>query len=886
MRPRPGKLVPRSKQQTSADGKAARGIAARIDSIIDDVIRRRGAGDDVSDEEILKQNHKLRPELDECLRLLEGIASARQQAEKLQPESDDHRDVLALERRYLNDALPDYKLLNLISQGGQGAVYRAIQRSTHRTVALKILPGGPLAPEARHQRFAREVELLGKLVHPNIVRLYDCGMALQQPYFAMELIEGHPIDLHADAGRLDANARILLLLTVCDAVTAAHQRGILHRDLKPANILVDSEGRPHLLDFGLGKYFECEGDHEVLTLSMDGQVAGTVSYLSPEQISRPSDQLDIRTDVYSLGVLLFKLLTGRFPYDVTSGAEEARFNILRQEAMPLRRALAEAAQDCGSRVGHIGRDLEAVVGKTLEKERERRYQSVADFADDLRRYVAGDAVNARSNSGLYALGKSLRRHRWPMLIATVILLIAGTLGGGWVRSITKQKATSATGDLRLALERDHNRFMLDQLQMASFKANRLDEIRDLEPEYATKHLSRYEQTPIVVDDVEALFLADVPWEIVSMASDPNGPDFDKAELWLQGASDKLDVISRRLPERSLHFPLAKANTFRFGRNDVQKAAVMWTGHAFLGRAYSHFYAGRHCAAVEDLTSARQLACDLADCLPLTQKHYATTIRSQAAAFVQRALTKFLPEAHVGNKYVEWLLSDPELASYSSGIAFEETAFLEFVASVFVTDAHGSHRHLDLNKLDQTFDGSLREMGAMTPRHLDYAQGLQPDDVEAIVESLYGQLEAWDSMNYAQLAPLIQEFNSWLENERGHNALLYFAVPYGGSYEAKLCIQSSRRALRLIAHLARYRQYYGGWPDDHPNAVPSTCIECLTDPITGVPFEVDYQAGIPRIRSASGYANLFTENFLAQHRDLFWMSPGDTRLTYFPAPSSR
>ncbi len=441
--PRPN--VPgRPGRPASGGSDASPGVSARIDELVADVLRRREAGQQLPIQEILDQNSELRPELDERLRLLEGIASARRRAEKDQPRLLDRCEAQALERRYLDDALPGYRLINLISRGGQGVVYRAVQRSTNRMVALKILPGGPLASKARHDRFAREVELLSRLEHPNIVRLYECGIALHQPYFAMELIEGHPIDRHADARRLDVDNRIRLMLIVCDAVTAAHQRGILHRDIKPANILVDEEGQPRLLDFGLGKFFQGGGDAEVLTLSVAGHIAGTLPYLSPEQIAGPSDQLDTRTDVYSLGVLLFRLLTGRYPYDVTSGAEQARLNILQQEPIPLRRGLAEAEHNSTTRTGHIGKDLEAIAGKALEKERERRYQSVADFAGDLRRYLAGDAVTAQPNTGIYALGKSLRRHRWSVLIAALFLLTVGTLGSGWVRSITRQQATSGS----------------------------------------------------------------------------------------------------------------------------------------------------------------------------------------------------------------------------------------------------------------------------------------------------------------------------------------------------------------------------------------------------------------------------------------------------------
>ncbi len=350
----------------------------------------------------------------------------------------------------------------------------------------------------------------------------------------------------------------------------------------------------------------------------------------------------------------------------------------------------------------------------------------------------------------------------------------------------------------------------------------------------------------------------------------------------RGIKKKMDLIAGKISERALRFPLTKINTFILGRDTGQKIAVMWTGQAFVARAYCHYFSGRHGAALADLSAARRLSCDLADCLPLGQKDFALSVRSHIFAFLRRTLTESFLESQVPNEYVAWLLEDPDLVSYSSGIAHEETGFLEIVAGAFVADADGKDVHFDLIKLDQIFEGSLGEWGGMTPRHHEFAKNLRPEGVRPIAQSIFGRMEAWDSIIQTQIKASRQEFGSWLEEERRFNPLLFHVGIYGSIYEAKLCVRAARKALRLVAHLIRYRQDYGEWPGERLADLLGDCEECLIDPVTGVPFEIDYPGGTPRIRSATGHAGLFSEKVLSWIQGAAWVSPGDTRLTYFSA----
>jgi len=206
-----------------------------------------------------------------------------------------------------------YQVLSEISRGGQGVVYKAVQTATHRTVALKVLREGPYATERERRRFEREIDLAAGLDHPNIVTVYESGMTEDRPYFAMQYVRGQPLDRHVREKESGVEETLRLFLKVCGAVNHAHQRGVIHRDLKPANVLIDGEGEPHVLDFGLAKAAGAALTGEGRPVTETGQFLGTLAYASPEQTKGDPGLIDIRTDVYALGVMLYEALTGEYP---------------------------------------------------------------------------------------------------------------------------------------------------------------------------------------------------------------------------------------------------------------------------------------------------------------------------------------------------------------------------------------------------------------------------------------------------------------------------------------------------------------------------------------------------------------------------------------------
>jgi len=304
----------------------------------------------------------------------------------------------------------DYKIVGQIGEGGVGTVWRAVQLSTHRQVALKMLGRGSFVSKKARMRFEREVELTARLEHANIARIYDSGIHRSMYYYTMELFEGEHLDRYVRIGRFSQRQIIELMYLVCQAVQYAHQRGVIHRDLKPSNIIVTEDGQPHIVDFGLAKTF-LEGDKTV-TVSLDGDVAGTPAYMSPEQARGDMDAIDTRTDVYSLGVILFNVLTNDWPYDISGSHYEVLKNIQEQEP-----------QRPSKLVSHMDSDIEAILLKVLSKDPSQRYQSAGEMAHDMDCWLKGLAISARSVDTLYLLRKLIVRHRKTSIIAGLLLVI-------------------------------------------------------------------------------------------------------------------------------------------------------------------------------------------------------------------------------------------------------------------------------------------------------------------------------------------------------------------------------------------------------------------------------------------------------------------------------
>lgn len=338
----------------------------------------------------------------------------------------------------LPETIGGYRILGILGEGGMGTVYEAQQREPHRRVALKILRSW-LLPGDTHRWFRREVEILGRLHHPFIAHIYEAGTEEGPglpsggiPYLVMELAEGAPTNVWVRESGATPQEILELLVRICEAVHYAHTRGVVHRDLKPANILVAADGSPKILDFGVARIL---GEDRRTFVTAEGQVVGTLSYMSPEQLSGDSDRIGPRSDVYSLGVLVYEMLSGRTPLPLDGLSVPAAIARLREEDPPSLNSVDR----------RLGGDVSTIVGKAMEEEPERRYASAAALADDIRRHLEHRPIEARAPSAAYRLRRFTRRNRSLVasVSAVILVLILGSL-------VAIQQAIEARRGLRAA----------------------------------------------------------------------------------------------------------------------------------------------------------------------------------------------------------------------------------------------------------------------------------------------------------------------------------------------------------------------------------------------------------------------------------------------------
>ncbi len=323
--------------------------------------------------------------------------------------------------RRLGEVIGPYRLMRVLGEGGMGVVYEAQQLTPRRQVALKLIRGGELDDDLRVRLFRREMQALARLNHPNIATIYDAGCTPEgRHYFAMELVEGQPLLVYAGGatGRaaLSIRERVRLFHRVCDAIAYAHERGIMHRDVKPSNILVDPSGNPKVLDFGLAR--SIDRDDGMSQHTEAGRIVGTVPYMSPEQISGRTDQIDVRTDVYALGLLLYELLTGRLPYDVVRKSLFDAIRTISHEPAPDPRVFNRS----------LPADLCTITLKALEKEPDRRYQTTAELRDDVHRQMTNHPILARRASAWYRWRKFAQRHHIAVALTALLIVVVGASG--------------------------------------------------------------------------------------------------------------------------------------------------------------------------------------------------------------------------------------------------------------------------------------------------------------------------------------------------------------------------------------------------------------------------------------------------------------------------
>ncbi|MFP6701357.1 MAG: serine/threonine-protein kinase [Planctomycetaceae bacterium] len=362
---------------------------AQLADLLESLLERSAAGEPINIE------HEARnvPELAEELKQLWAMVHVAAEFSTLAGDDLDPPAPL----QAMPESIGEYQLLEELGRGGMGVVYRAHQASLDRDVAVKMILRGDWASEIDLARFHSEAESAARLEHPNIVPIYEVGQHEGLPYFSMRLIEGVTFSDKMADGPLDSRQAAELMLPVCRAIDAAHQEGVLHRDLKPSNILVDHENVPYITDFGLAKRIPTESDpSQPETLTGSGAILGTPSYMSPEQAAGQRGRVQEQSDVYSLGAILYALITGQPPFRANSPVD-TMIQVLEQEAAPPRLLNPD-----------IDTDLEMIAMKCLQKPIDLRYNTAGLLADDLQAFLNNEPVSARSSQFSQVLSRAFR----------------------------------------------------------------------------------------------------------------------------------------------------------------------------------------------------------------------------------------------------------------------------------------------------------------------------------------------------------------------------------------------------------------------------------------------------------------------------------------------
>lgn len=357
------------------------------------------------------------------------------------------------------DAPDGYTILGPLGHGGMGSVWRAKQGATQREVALKFMSARLATSKRARARFDREVRLAARLEHPGIARIYDSGLHRGTAYYAMQLIEGERLDLFARHRMLDHTASAALVRQICEAVAFAHAHGVVHRDLKPTNIIVEPGGRPVIVDFGLARTFEPEAGS--LAVTEEGEAAGTPAFMSPEQAAGRLSEIDRRTDVYAIGCILYRLVTGRSPHDMSGATHEVMRRIIEEEIRP------------PQLFANIASDLRAIIMCACARERMARYASAKEMGEDLQRFLAGSPVLAKEYGVAEQIRRGLRRNRSRIVLGVSAAALVGLAAGAVAWSAARASDARKAADAEIAQIRFEKSALEDRLASMESEAKKL-----------------------------------------------------------------------------------------------------------------------------------------------------------------------------------------------------------------------------------------------------------------------------------------------------------------------------------------------------------------------------------------------------------------------------
>jgi len=770
------------------------------------------------------------------------------------------------EGRGIEDPLAAFQIVKELQRGAQGIVYQAIQRSTDRVVALKVLHGRAAGS------FEREVKLVAGLRHPNVVTVYDAGISNGRLYYAMEFIDGPPLDRFLSETTLDARAKLRLFAKVCAGVMHAHRHGVIHRDLKPSNILVERDSEPRVLDFGLAKCVEPRRSGPEASLEGEGAFVGTLAYASPEQAAGKVDEIDTRSDVYALGVILYEMLTGRRPYSVPEDQKTALEVIARAE--PERPSI---------QCRELDDDVDCIVRKAMAKDPTERYQSVESLVAEIDQYLSGRPIEQKRDRVGYVVRKVASRHRRAFALSVALVLVLGALSAKMISLLAGEKAATAATLRRFNLARLTDLHTLQEYQASVASTNRLQEIAHLPPDGVEPYMTRYQSAPIEPDGIFEQLVEGMPPKLIDAVRRGKGQEYEEAKRWLEEVSPQLDSLAATLETGFFRFGLTpdSSSFLGWGRVPIRSTAAR-ACEAFVGRAYQHRATGNHRAAAGDIRAATLLASDIGDGVLTVHKRFCYQCRNQILSFLQIALTESIENNDEPEFYAQQALGDPPVAGASASLLPTRLGIHELMNVGLVTDSTGKAERFDLLRLDVLLGGSLEGAGLLTGENIERLGEFGAEDLVALTDRYIMCAEGWDGLTAFDIQEQVSALTEDLLRERQTNPLLWLFNLPGNQFLMRLRTCSRRQALRLAAFAARHRAEHGHWPEDLADALPPNEGEEIIDPRTGQPFVYGVVDDMPCIRSMP------TDDLFGR-LDVYgveWVAEGDDLVTYFPAQARR
>ncbi len=724
-----------------------------------------------------------------------------------------------------------FKVLEEIGSGGQGFVYRAKQLGTKRIVALKVMREGVFASKEERQRFEREVELASRLDHPNIAAVYECGQDAGRAYFAMQYVDGEPLDIYMSTRTLDIPDTLRMFLQICGAIAYAHQRGVIHRDVKPSNMIVDASGKAYVVDFGLAKVIRTIDSAVGGSVTQVGDFAGTWYYASPEQVRREPSLIDVRTDVYALGVILYELLTDCYPYRISDESKEGIAHHILNTEPTSPSAIRRDIDD----------ELETIVLRALHKDSERRYQSAVAFGEDIERYLRGEAIEAKRDSPWYALRKALRRYRWQVAIASgaiaALLAFATTI----FVLYRQAQAARATTRARMGIVRDSQKYLIGKLDELSWTANRLAQQQG----FNAAPFDPGVNDPQAMREAEELLrvVADMPAALYEGIWSERGAGYDEATTWLRSHERELAEIEDRAPTTRFALGLSSVFGSDLVIDDYPRHLGKLEGvsEAMIGRAVQAFRANDYSAAVRSLDTARAIAVALGDGRLLHQRTRSVAIRSRIYESVLRIL------GDVGAKteaqpFIEWALLDPPLVEYRHSMISERQKLSQlYEEATFANNVIGTE-YVDLDALDTQCGGLFEELGFLTDENRALARSVSPSEVLFLIDLLIKEAEQWDPLPSDLLAQRADALREKLREQRAWPLLRPLLPSYREVFRHRRWTVALRAGMLLSVHLCRHRHRHGRWPEQLIAAIPPESRLYPVDPYVGRPFKYRLENG--------------------------------------------